>query len=126
MSGWEKEQRYHGHKRHHFPWGLRGDLFGKNFLRPSRLFKYLRRNLFVDREETEDEHLIKIEVPGVERDKITAKASEGNLTVEIDGEPYYYTLPPNVKREEIYASLKLGILTVHMPKKEPDRNVSID
>ncbi|MHA1298811.1 MAG: Hsp20/alpha crystallin family protein [Candidatus Helarchaeota archaeon] len=93
----------------------------------SKLFRSWRMNFpFADFEDNEEEYLVKIEVPGIEKDKISAKASKGTLTIEIEGEPNFYPLPPNVDAERIYATLKLGILTVHLPKKEPDRKVDID
>ena len=102
-------------------------LWGKKGFRGSRLFKSWRRSLlFVDYDQTDEEYQLKIEVPGIEKDKISAKASGGSLNVEIEGESHHYPLPPNVRNEEIYATLKLGVLTVHMPKKEPDRKVDID
>ncbi|MHA1378232.1 MAG: Hsp20/alpha crystallin family protein [Candidatus Helarchaeota archaeon] len=93
----------------------------------SRLFRKWKMNFpFADFTDTEEEYLLKIEVPGIEKDKISAKASEGTLTVEIEEEPYFYPLPPNVDTENIYATLKLGILTIHLPKKDPDKKVDIE
>ena len=59
----------------------------------SRKIRKWRMNFpFAEFEDTEEEFLLKLEVPGVEKDKISAKASEGALTVEVEGEPYYYPL----------------------------------
>ncbi|MFX0133765.1 MAG: Hsp20/alpha crystallin family protein [Candidatus Hodarchaeota archaeon] len=92
-----------------------------------RILRRLRMGFpFYDYEDKEDEYILKIEVPGIEKDKISAKASVDTLTVEIDGEPHFYPLPPNVVAEKVYATLKLGILTIHLPKKEPDRAVDIE
>ncbi len=132
---WHKKPGMHGPEFRHFPfmrgvpWGLLcGWTAWKHAdKRRSRLFKSWRWGFpFADYEDTEEEYLLKLEVPGIEKENISAKAGDGTLTVEIEGEPYFYPLPPNVDAEKIYATLKLGIFTVHLPKKEPDKKVDID
>ncbi|NVM02158.1 MAG: Hsp20/alpha crystallin family protein [Candidatus Helarchaeota archaeon] len=122
---WDDSMGSHHPGAHHSPkFNLFGSLFG--FKSPiGRILRRLRMG-FYNYEDKEDEYVLQIEVPGIEKDKISAKASADTLTVEIDGEPHFYPLPPNVVAEKVYATLKLGILTIHLPKKEPDRTVDIE
>ncbi|MER6012491.1 Hsp20/alpha crystallin family protein [Streptomyces bluensis] len=89
-----------------------------------------------DVEETEDAYLVELELPGVDKDRITVEVSEGELDVhgEIEarehagvvrrqsrhiGEFDYRTsLPPNSDTEHISAELTNGVLSVRVPKAE--------
>ena len=136
MSEFKKwHRRWEDSSKHHHPRGpnpAKFNIFGLGSLfRSNSIIGRILRNLrmgfpFYDYEDKEDEYILTIEIPGIEKDKINAKASVDTLTVEIDGEPHFYPLPPNVIHEKIYSTLKLGILTIHLPKKEPDRTVDIE
>lgn len=130
---WHKRRNFPGCNRFQYSqhpphFGLWGSWLwkGNKFFRPD-LFRFWRMGFpFVDYEETSDEYLLKIEVPGIEKDRITSKATGDTLVVEIDEKSHYYPLPTNIIREKISASLNLGILTIHLPKKESDQKVDID
>ena len=117
--------------RDYTKWHKRWDL--SRFLRNPRpdfwVSSFLRR-LFgrsYDYDEEKEEYLLKIDVPGIEKEKISVKASKDTLTVDIEDKPYFYPMPQNSIPENIYATLKLGILTIHLPKKEQDQfSVNID
>jgi HSP20 family protein len=85
-----------------------------------------------------DEILVRCEMPGVEKKNIDVSVHEDTLTVkgevekdkEYKDEDYYHSertcrsyarsihIPEKVKADEIEASLKDGILNVHIPKAE--------
>ncbi|MFI8089524.1 Hsp20/alpha crystallin family protein [Streptomyces sp. NPDC086080] len=89
-----------------------------------------------DVEDTEDAYLMELELPGVDKDRITVEISDGEL--DIHGEikerertgvlrrqtrhvgqfDYRTSLPPNVDTEHITAELADGVLTVRVPKAE--------
>lgn len=91
--------------------------------------------------ETEEEFLISAELPGLDKGEIQITYDDGLL--EIKGEQkkeekeekegyvrreytsasYYraFNLPENIKDERIDATLDKGILTVKIPKKEPEK-----
>ena len=92
----------------------------------------------VDIEETDDAYLIKAELPGVKKEDVKVTIEEGVLTIQ--GEKKYekkkkdkkqlrveraygsfirsFTLPNNVKNDEIKAKYKDGVLTLTIPKTE--------
>jgi HSP20 family protein len=85
-----------------------------------------------------DEILVRCEMPGVEKENIDVSVHEDTLTVkgevekdnEYKDEDYYHSertcrsykrsihIPEKVKADEIEASLKDGMLNVHLPKAE--------
>lgn len=98
--------------------------------------------------ETEQEYLIKAELPEVKREDVNITLSEGVLTIsgerkqekeeknanEIRMESFYgtfsrsFVLPNNIDVAGIRAESKDGILRVHVPKKEAakPKTISID
>jgi HSP20 family protein len=95
----------------------------------------------VDIYETEGEIVVKAEVPGMSKDDVSLEVRNGVLTLrgerkserEVKEENYYcaecaygtfqrsFTLPTNVDEGKTNASLKNGILEIHLPKKEEAR-----
>ena len=96
----------------------------------------------VDINETDDEYLLTVEIPQVDKDDIKVEISNGMLN--IDGERKYehedmkahrieryygkfhrsFRLPDNIKENKIHADHKNGVLYVALPKiegKEPAR-----
>ncbi|MFF5158371.1 Hsp20/alpha crystallin family protein [Streptomyces sp. NPDC000348] len=89
-----------------------------------------------DVEDTEDAYLVELELPGVDKDRITVEVGDGELDVhgEIEekertgvlrrqarhvGEFDFRTsLPSHVDTEHITAELANGVLTVRVPKAE--------
>jgi HSP20 family protein len=102
----------------------------------------------VDLLETESELTLKAAVPGLSKDDIDINVTSDRITVtgerkseeQKPGETYHvrqqsygsfnvcYSLPAEVKPEEVKASYKNGILMVHMPKAEvtPEHKVKIE
>ena len=102
----------------------------------------------VDIYETDNEIVLKAEIPGVKKEDIKIEVSDGVLTLkgekkeerEIKEENYHriertygsfqrsFTLPTNVDRDKIKATYKDGVLEVVLPKKEEakPREVRID
>ncbi len=92
----------------------------------------------VDIYETEDEIVIKAEVPGVKQEDIEIKIEDDTLIIrgekkferDEEKEKYHraeriygafqrsFILPKTVDKERIKASLKNGVLTIILPKKE--------
>ncbi|NPA15128.1 MAG: Hsp20/alpha crystallin family protein [Deferribacteres bacterium] len=92
----------------------------------------------VDIYETEDEIVIKAEVPGVKQEDIEIKIEDDTLIIrgekkferDVEKERYHraeriygvfqrtFILPKTVDKEKIKASLKNGVLTIILPKKE--------
>ena len=92
----------------------------------------------VDVSETEDEIIVKADLPGFTKDEVTIKASENVLEIEAEhkekkeekkGRMYiserkygkFYraiTLPAAVDFEKAKAKMENGVLTVKLPKKE--------
>jgi HSP20 family protein len=96
----------------------------------------------VDINETDDEYLLTVEIPQVDKDDIKVEISNGMLN--IDGERKYehedmkahrierfygkfhrsFRIPENIKEDKIHADHKNGVLYVTLPKiagKEPAR-----
>lgn len=94
----------------------------------------------VDLVDEDDAFVVTVDVPGFERDEIDLRVSEGTLWIECerseatDEEEESYLrrerrhqsvrrsvrLPAPVKPDEVSAKLKNGILTVTVPKAEPE------
>jgi HSP20 family protein len=95
----------------------------------------------VDIYETESEIVVKAEVPGMSQNDISLEVRNGVLTLrgerkaekEVKEENYHrmersygtfqrsFTLPTNVDEGKANASMKNGILEIHLPKKEEAR-----
>ncbi|WP_431984614.1 Hsp20/alpha crystallin family protein [Streptomyces qinglanensis] len=89
-----------------------------------------------DVEEVEDAYLIELELPGVDKGRITVEVSDGEFHVRGGAEEkrrtgtvrrhtrrigrfdYRTTLPPDSDAEHIGAELAHGILTVNVPRTE--------
>jgi HSP20 family protein len=91
----------------------------------------------IDIFETDDEIVLKAEVPGMEREDIAVDFDQNRLTVrgerrfaaDVDRERYHriersygafsrsFELPRSVRQEEITAEYRNGVLTVRMPKR---------
>jgi len=100
----------------------------------------------VDIAEHENEYLVKVELPGVNKDDVKITLQEDVLTIrgekkqekETKGSNYHrversygsfersFSLPSTVKGENVDASYKDGILTVTMPKAEEAKPKQID
>jgi HSP20 family protein len=105
-------------------WGLRGDTVG---FTPE-----------VDLRETEKEFVLSVALPGMEKDDIDIDVTADRITIsgerkveeEKPGEQYHirqqsygafnvsYTLPAEIKPNEVKATYKNGVLEVTMPKAE--------
>jgi HSP20 family protein len=125
------------------PWNTFRDMermfrnfFGVPMVRPSRLLGELAPE--VDIKETEKELILSATIPGMTKDEIDIDVTGGEITIsgerkseeEKPGERYHvrqqnygafcvsYTLPVEVKAEDVKASYKHGVLEVIMPKAE--------
>lgn len=92
----------------------------------------------VDISETDNEFIVSVELPGLEKDQIGVEYKDGILTLrgerkqerEVKEESYHrmersygafhrsFTLPGSVDGEKISATMKNGVLEVRLPKKE--------
>ena len=100
----------------------------------------------VDIKETEDEYVIKAELPEVKKEdvKVTLKGGvlvlQGERTIEKEEKGKYhrversygsfarsFTLPDDVKEDKIHAEHKEGMLYVHLPKhaEPPPKSVEV-
>jgi len=90
--------------------------------------------------EKDGEVVVKLDLPGVDKEHLEVLRENGNLVVraettkedEVDQEGYYrcerfhgryeraIPLPEEVKDEEIKATFENGILEIHAPKREPE------
>lgn len=100
----------------------------------------------VDIAEHDDEYLVKVELPGVNKDEVKLTLENNILTIrgekkqekETKKENYHrversygsfqrsFTLPAAVKSDKIDASYKDGILTVSLPKAEEAKPKQIE
>lgn len=91
--------------------------------------------------ETDKEYLIRAELPAVSKEDVRVTVDRGTITIEGERkqqkedksekmhrvESFYGTfarsflLPDNVDAETIRCEHKDGVLTVHIPKKEPEK-----
>lgn len=99
----------------------------------------------VDIYETDDAIIVKAEVPGVEKDRVSVEVKEGVLTLsgerkvdkEVKEEQVHrversygafhrsFTLPPSVDADKVDASLRDGVLTIRLPKREEAKSKQI-
>jgi HSP20 family protein len=100
----------------------------------------------VDIVETDDEYLIKAELPEVRREDVKVSVENGVLTIrgerklekEANGkklhrvERYYgsflrtFVVPDNVDETKVRAEFKDGVLNVHLPKSEKAKPRAIE
>ncbi|HHW74265.1 MAG TPA: Hsp20/alpha crystallin family protein [Firmicutes bacterium] len=100
----------------------------------------------VDIIDSDDKLIVKVELPGVEKEDVKLSLSENNLTIqgeikrdeEIKKENYYcceraygkyartIPLPVEVDREKVNAKFKNGIIEITMPKKPEVQPKEID
>ena len=100
----------------------------------------------VDVYEDENEFVIKVELPGINRDDVKVSVNENTLSISgerrVDNEDkrdnyhriersygqFYrsFTLPPNINTEAIGAQFKDGILRLALPKKEEAKPKQIE
>ncbi|MEZ7007531.1 Hsp20/alpha crystallin family protein [Streptomyces sp. AD55] len=97
-----------------------------------------------DIEETADAYVLELELPGVDKDRITVEVDGGELGVHGEVEErertgvmrrrtrrvgrfdYRTALPPNADTERVGAELADGVLTVRVPKAEGTRPQRIE
>lgn len=98
----------------------------------------------VDIDETKDDFVVKVELPGVDKDDVSVNIENGVLTIrgekkiEIEDKKRHrvecsygsfirsFTLPQSVKAEDIEAEYKNGILNLTIPKSEEAKPKQID
>ncbi len=100
----------------------------------------------VDVAETEGEYVVKVEVPGVNRDDVKITVHDDTLTIRgekkqedrIKKSDFYrlertygsfqrsFTLPNTVKTDKIDATYKEGVLTITLPKAEEAKPKAIE
>ncbi len=100
----------------------------------------------VDITETDEEYLIKAEIPEVKREDVKVSVENGVLTMqgerkqekEEKGKKYHrveryygsfqrtFTVPDNVDETKVRAEFKEGILNVHLPKAEKAKPKAIE
>jgi len=100
----------------------------------------------VDIAEHDDEYIVKVELPGVNKDEVKITLESNILTLrgekkqekETKKENYHrversygsfqrsFTLPTNVKSDKIDAAYKDGILTINVPKAEEAKPKQIE
>ena len=99
----------------------------------------------VDISETENEIIVRADLPGFSKDEVSVNATESTLTIEAKhkeerrkrGEKYYtverrvgsfrrvISLPVEVEPERAKAKMKDGVLEIILPKKEKKRGKEI-
>ena len=92
----------------------------------------------VDIEETEQNYLIRVELPGLDKDKVNVVVENGVLTLsgerdlerKVKGKTFHrvershgtfsrsFTLPEDVDSESVVANFKDGLLEIHVAKHE--------
>jgi HSP20 family protein len=100
----------------------------------------------VDITETDNEYLIKAEIPEVKRDDVKVSVQNGVLTLQGERkkekeekgkkfhrvERYYgsflrtFSVPDNVDETKVVAEFKDGVLNVHLPKTEKAKPKAIE
>ena len=100
----------------------------------------------VDISETNDEYLVKAEIPEVKKEEVKVRVEDGVLAIEGERkqekeekgmkfhrvERYYgtflrtFTVPENVDEKKVRAEFKDGVLMVHLPKAEMAKPKAIE
>lgn len=115
------------------PWHTSGLLPDKTKRLPSTQY----RNAITDLEETENEVIARVELPGVNKKDIHINATDDGVEIKVDYQEekkeedkgivrmekrcagfYRKIATPNINADKIKANYKDGILELHMPKKE--------
>lgn len=116
------------------------DLFDEIF--NDTFFKNESKTMKTDIRENENNYIIDIDLPGYDKENIKIMLEEGYLTVTaetketndqtgkyVKKERYYGTskrsfyIGENIEVEEIKANFKNGILSLQIPKKEPEEEL---
>lgn len=116
-------------------------------IRPSRWMREMGEFMpEVDLKETDKEFILKATVPGIEKDNLDINVTNDNITIkgerkheeEKPEERYHvrqtsygrfnvsYSLPSDVKPEDVKATYKNGILEVNMPKTQEAKAHKVD
>ncbi len=81
-----------------------------------------------DVQETEDEVLVTVDVPGVEKEDIDLEVMGRELAIDVDGARKYRTrvkLPVDVEPEDADATYRNGVLEVKLNKKRDTKGARI-
>ena len=77
----------------------------------------------VDVYENDDEFLVLADLPGVAQNGAEVTLEHDRLLLEAKGTARGYrrefVVPPSIDSEKVTASMKAGVLTVHLPKRAP-------
>jgi HSP20 family molecular chaperone IbpA len=77
----------------------------------------------VDVYENEDEFLVLADLPGIAQNDAEVTLEHDRLLLEAKGPGRGYrrefVVPPSIESEKVSASMKAGVLTVHLPKRAP-------
>ena len=120
------------------------DFFDDDFFPRHEFFSKKERNLMkTDIQETEKEYLLEVDLPGYKKEDIKIDVSEGYLTINAkvnkednEEEKNYvrrerftgeatrsFYVGEDIKEDEIKASFKDGILTLNIPKVNPEEKL---
>lgn len=125
---------------------LFGDLFSDLLSDKNEMIDEISENYrkaFTNFKETENDFMIYVEIPGIEKDKIRLNITDKGLEIKAEKkqeekltkkeDEYSYTksyagfyqafdVPENADLEKIDAFYKNGMLTIRLPKKSLDKN----
>lgn len=82
-----------------------------------------------DIQETEDQVMVTVDLPGVEKEDIDIQAVDSKLVLDVDGERNYrdeIELPSLVESSEADASYHNGVLEIKLGKKRKEKGESIE